>query len=137
MLSVVEHVLGLLQGWMVWLLLGGLAAYSVWAEQRAGRRARLGLCNRCGRRPGLTAPTGSSLRMCDRCAALTNRNHRLGLYFLLGMSIFAAIAAVAGTLGDVLCGYPLSWQSALMLIGLVTMPVILGLFTRWVLAPQR
>jgi hypothetical protein len=36
-----------------------------------------------------------------------------------------------------LCGYALSWQSASILIGGVTIPVILWGVTRWVLTPRR
>ncbi|SRR6266849_2714549 len=129
----IQHVLGALSGWVGWLLLAAGVAYSLWADIRFERRQRLGLCSRCGRQPWTSIPTGASLRMCARCTTLTNRNHRLGVYFFLGMAVLSGLSIIIGTVSDISRGYPYSWTHLLILVAAVGGPLIIGLSIRWVI----
>jgi hypothetical protein len=132
-IEAIETIVGLFQGSAIWLLIGAVVAYSVWADRRFDRRQQLGLCSRCGRGTGTITPSGTDLRMCTRCAAVTTRNHRLGFYVFLGMAVLGGLSVVIGTLSDISHGHALSWQYLLFFVGAVGLPLLVALSIRWII----
>jgi TM2 domain-containing membrane protein YozV len=118
---------------MTFVLVALLASvYLGWLATRSKDRRFAGMCVRCNRVPPVRTPGGadSEQRMCESCAKLTERNHRLAFWFFLGIGVLCAAVIGLTVPGDLRRGLAYPWQGVLLLAFCVVGPVGLAFWIR-------